>query len=116
MSFVEGEQDAAGAPGQPFETQGARYGIQVVRPQRGVQERLTEPYLMPPVAGRNGSTERSAPAITLTPLGGMMPGPLAIAPAVPHGNVGAFPTSDDGAFGSGVIDSWPEGAPVPVTG
>jgi hypothetical protein len=114
-SFVTGEDDAeSSAPS--IETMGARYGIKVSQPGRGDHQDLTEPYLMPSVHGRNGSLEKVDPAITQTPLGGMMPGPYAIAPAVPAGNVGAFHCNDNGGFGSGVIDGYPEGAPIPITG
>jgi len=85
---------------------GAAYGA---GPQRSA-------YLMPPYHGRNGSNERCAPGISLTPLGGLMPGPNAIAPAIPSGAVGAYlhEPAEDGGFQSGVIDSWPEGSPVPL--
>ena len=114
-NFGIGEEDSD-LPAPPFETQGARYGISVSQPGRGVHEQQVEPYLMPSIHGRNGSLERVDPSIVQTPLGGLMPGPFAIPPAVPAGNIGAFPVSDDGAFGMGVNDSWPEGSPVPVRG
>jgi hypothetical protein len=117
-NFTTGEMDAdMGAP--PFETMGPRYGINFTIPQtgRGAHEPLTEPYLMPSVHYRNGNMERVPAAITLTPLGGLMPGPNAIAPAIPSGNVGAVFTGDHSQeameFGMGVEDSWPEGSPVP---
>jgi hypothetical protein len=75
------------------------------------------PYLLPSVHYRNGNMERVAPSITLTPLGGLVPGPNAIAPAVPSGNVGAVfspdPSHERMEFGMGIEDSWPEGSPVP---
>ena len=114
-NFNAGEVDAdSGAP--QIETMGARYGISETRfaPAGRGEPSQPEPYLMPTVHGRNGSTEIVDPAITQTPLGGMMPGPYAIAPAVMAGEVGAFPVSDHGGFGSGVIDGYPDGVPIPV--
>lgn len=115
-SFTAGESDAD-SPTPPItrEVMGPRCGIRVTQAQsgRGDHQQLVEPYLMPPYHGRNGSNERAAPGITLTPLGGMMPGPNAIAPAVMGGHVGAFPVSE-GEFGQGVSDSYPEGCPVPI--
>jgi hypothetical protein len=115
-NFTEGESDAdTGAP--PIETMGARYGINVKLPQtgRGAHEQQTEPYLMPSVHGRNGSLERTVPAIVQTPLGGMMPGPNAIPPAIVVGS-GYFAVPEPGEgrpFGAGIGDSYPEGCPVP---
>ena len=117
-NFTAGEQDAdVIAP--PVETMGPRFGINgVTLPQtgRGDHEQLVEPYLMPAYHGRHGSNERVDPAITLTPLGGMVPGPNAIAPAIPSGSVGAatFVPNEDRGFGSGVWDAYPEGCPVPL--
>ena len=111
--FAGGEEDAAGALAPPIEAMGARYGISVAQPGRGGHEPLVDSYLMPSVAGRHGSMEKVDPSIVQTPLGGMVPGPDAIAPAVMAGEVGAFPVRDIG-FGSGVVDGYPEGCPVPV--
>lgn len=117
-NFDIGEMDAdAGAP--PIETMGARYGINgVTLPQtgRGGHEQLRDDYLMPTVKGRNGSTERTEPGIVQTPLGGMVPGPNAIAPAIPSGSVGAatFVPNEDRGFGAGVLDGYGEGCPVPL--
>lgn len=115
-NFAAGEADAAGAPGPRQETMGAMYKITMAMDGRGAHEPLVEPYLMPPYHGRNGSNERTVPAITLTPLGGMMPGPDAIAPAIPSGSVGAFlhQPQETGGFSSGVRDGFPEGCPVPL--
>lgn len=114
-SFSAGQSDAdTGSPG--FETMGARYGIKTVRPQRGIQENFTEPYLMPSVAGRNGSMEAVDPQIVHTPLGGIYASSFGAPPPQPDGNVGAFPVSDDGEFGSGIRDGYPEGSPIPVRG
>lgn len=79
----------------------------------GAHEPQTEPYLMPP---SHSGGNVVPPAIAQTPLGGMMPGPNAIAPAIPSGAVGAFlhQPAEDGGFQSGVIDSYPEGCPVPL--
>lgn len=114
-SFTAGESDAdIGAP--PVETMGARYGIKVSQPGRGAHEQQTEPYLMPSVQGRNGSMERTVPGIVQTPLGGMMPGPFAIAPAIVVGS-GYFHVPEPGQarpFDSGVADGYPEGCPVPI--
>jgi hypothetical protein len=116
-SFGTGEQDAdLGAP--PIETMGARYGIgETLYPaaaSEGDHVPLQVDNPIQSVAWRNGSMETVAPSITQTPLGGLMPGPDAIAPAVMAGHVGAFPCSDDGGFKSGLLDGYPEGPPVPV--
>lgn len=117
-AFGAGENDADMA-GPPItqEQLGAPTGITAsLYPagSAGVHEPLREPYLMPPYHGRNGSNERCAPSITLTPLGGLMPGPAMPPPQV-DGHVGAFPLDEDnGQFQSGIIDSWPDGVPVPV--
>jgi hypothetical protein len=114
-SFAAGEADSntAGAP-ITQEVIGPRMKITVAQPGSGAQAHQTsEPYLMPTVAGRHGSMERVAASITQTPLGGLMPGPNAIAPAVMAGHVGAFPVSE-GQFGQGVGDGYPEGCPVPI--
>lgn len=117
-NFAAGEGDAdMGAP--PIETMGARYGIgNVTIPQtgRGDPNPQIDTYLMPPYHGRRGSNERVVPAIVQTPLGGLMPGPNAIAPAIPSGAVGTalHAPNEDGGFGSGVIDGFPEGCPVPL--
>lgn len=115
-TFQEGETgDNPPTPPITSETMGASYGVKAIRPQRGVQEHLSEPYLMPSVHGRNGSLEKVDPAIVHTPLGGMMPGPNAIPPALPIHGVGEFPMPPErGPFGEGVVDGWPEGPPVPV--
>lgn len=114
-SFTAGESDAdTGAP--PIETMGARYGISVSQPGRGDPNPQVEPYLMPSVQGRNGSTERTVPGIVQTPLGGMMPGPNAIAPAIVVGS-GYFHVPEPGQvrpFDFGVQDGYPEGCPVPL--
>jgi hypothetical protein len=117
--FEVGEVEATQGPTPAApETIGARYGIHETRyralPEVGLQKHLTEPYLMPTVHGRNGSLEKVDPAIVQTPLGGLMPGPMAIPPAVPAGQVGAFPVKQT-TFGQGVADSWPDGCPVPVS-
>jgi hypothetical protein len=114
-NFQTGEEDSdLSAP--PIETMGARYGISVAQLGRGAHVQLKSNYLMPSVHGRNGSMEKVDPAISLTPLGGMMPGPNAIAPAIPSGTVGAFlhQPAEDQEFGSGVLDGFPEGCPVPL--
>ena len=116
-NFTEGEMDSD-APPIASETMGARMHISVNRPSAGVQEHLTEPYLMPTIHSRNGDMEVVMPSIVQTPLGGMMPGPNAIAPAVLGGQVGAFPLPEGGVerseFSMGVSDGFPEGSPVPV--
>ena len=115
---VEAEHPDAVSP--PIETMGARYGIGVMSVHggaRGAHQPQQSPYLMPSVKMRNGGTERVADSIGLTPLGGLMPGPNAIAPAVRVGGVGiTFPmaTGEPVDFHQGVSDSWPEGSPVPV--
>lgn len=107
----ESDSDTAGPP-ITQEQIGPRMAIKVAHP--GPPSMPTQvPYLMPSVAGRNGSMERVDPSIVQTPLGGMMPGPNAIAPAVMAGQVGAFPVSE-GQFGQGVADSYPEGCPIPL--
>lgn len=117
-SFALGEDEPQG---QPIETMGARYGIGNTKlPQTGRGEHVqqTEPYLMPSVHGRNGSLERVDAGITQTPLGGLMPGPNAIAPAVVVGS-GYFAVpepGEGGPFASGVADGFPEGCPVPYKG
>lgn len=115
-NFAAGEVDSdQGAP--PIETMGARYGISEIQPAsqgRGEHEPQQEPYLMPSVHGRNGSMERVDPAITLTPLGGMMPGPFAIAPAIPDVSDYRAPVPDEAhPFDEGIVDGYPEGAPFP---
>jgi hypothetical protein len=116
-SFDAGESGDDG-PTPPIETMGARYGISVAQPGRGAHEPQVDPYLLPPYAGRNGSNERVDPSIVQTPLGGMVPGPNAIAPAIPSGTVGAAFDVHSGVdameFGDGVTDGWPDGSPVPV--
>jgi hypothetical protein len=118
-SFRSGESGDDPAP-PPYETMGASYGIKAMSVHgggRGEHVPQSVPYLMPQVTMRNGGTERVADAIGLTPLGGLMPGPNAIAPAVPAGQKGALFAPDDAhdsrAFDSGVIDGYPEGCPVP---
>ena len=112
-SFAAGEEDAV-APAPPIETMGARYGIGVAHPGRGAHEPQVEPYLLQPVTGRNGSTERTVPGIVLTPLGGMMPGPFAIPPAVPFIEDYRAPVPNEaGPFTNGIGDGFPEGCPVP---
>jgi hypothetical protein len=115
-NFAVGESEAdMGGPNITRECMGPRCGISVTMAHSGRGEPAVplQPYLMPSVAGRHGSMEKVDPAITLTPLGGMVPGPDAIAPAVMAGHVGAFPVSE-GNFGAGVADSYPEGCPVPL--
>lgn len=111
-NFTAGEADAdTGAP--PIETMGARYGVTEAMPGRGAHEPQVEPYLMPSVAGRNGSMERVADSIGLTPLGGMMPGPFAIPPAIVVGS-GAWPVPEDGnEFHAGIADGYYDGCPIP---
>jgi hypothetical protein len=116
-AFGAGESGDNGRSGQ--ETMGASYGIKAfsaIGAQRG-EQLAPEPYLMPKVTYRNGGTERVADAIGLTPLGGLMPGPNAIAPAIPHGGVGAQPVWGGEArpFDSGIVDGYPEGVPVPYS-
>lgn len=116
--FAAGESGDNGPDG--FETMGARYGINVMSVHggsRGAHEPQVSNYLMPLTTYRNGGTERVADAIGLTPLGGLMPGPNAIAPAIPHGGVGAQHvwSHESRPFDSGVIDGWPEGAPIPYS-
>lgn len=118
--FAQGEAEAYNTAGPTENTVGevlgSRYAINITRPSsRGAHEPQVEPYLLPSVHYRNGNMERVDPAIVHTPLGGMMPGPNAIAPAVMAGHVGAFPCSTDGEFGQGVMDGWPEGPPVPIS-
>lgn len=117
-NFEAGEVDAdSGAPA--IETMGARYGISETQPVsqgRGGHEHYSEPYLMPK-APTPWNGEPVVPAIQLTPLGGQMPGPNAIAPALPITGVGtqtAFPCDEDGTFQTGIIDGWPDGVPVPT--
>lgn len=115
--FAMGESGDNGPSGQ--ETMGARYGIGVMQVHGTADGAPTprEPYLMPSVKYRNGGTERVADAIGLTPLGGLMPGPNAIAPAVPHGGVGtqAVWEYEGRPFDSGIIDGFPEGCPIPYS-
>jgi hypothetical protein len=117
-AFSAGESGDNGPSGQ--ETMGARYGIGVMSVHggaRGAHEPQTVPYLMPKVTMRNGGTERVADAIGLTPLGGLMPGPNAIAPAVVVGEGTTFDShdpEDNSQFKSGARDAWPEGFPVPL--
>ena len=112
-NFGAGEADANTAGASiTQEVIKPRLAIKVSRPGPASPD-VQVPYLMPPVSSRNGSMERAADPITLTPLGGLMPGPYAIPPAVMSGHVGAFPVSE-GEFGQGVQDSYPEGCPVPI--
>src|SRR5665647_465802 len=108
-NFAAGESDAdTGAP--PIETMGARYGISISQPGRGDPNPQVEPYLMPSVQGRNGSMERTVPGIVQTPLGGLMPGPNAIPPAIVVGS-GYAQVPEPGEvqpFESGVVDGFPE--------
>ena len=113
-SFLGGEADAEGALAPPIETMGARYGVSVAQPGEGFHGELSEPYLLPSVQWRNGSTEAADPSIVQTPLGGMMPGPFAIAPAIvvaPDWSEQAELEGDP--FHDGIADSYPEGSPVP---
>jgi hypothetical protein len=109
------EADQPSPPIAKPEMMSARYGISVRRPGSGYQEHLTEPYLMPSVHFRNGNMERVTPAIVHTPLGGMVSGPEAIAPAVPVDPNWGQPMPREGhGFHVGVGDGYPEGSPVPV--
>lgn len=114
--FEEGAQDWT-MPAPPIEKIGPRYQIRpgVTRPGPTEEtDRLSEPYLMPTVHGRNGSMEKVDPAITHTPLGAMMPGPFAIPPAIPSGVLGAQQVYEGAqGFDAGVADAFPEGSPVP---
>jgi hypothetical protein len=107
------------AMANPIETVGARYGIRemsVHGGSRGAHEDQVSKFMMQSVTYRNGGTERVADAIGQTPLGGLMPGPNAIAPAIVVGS-GYGPiseASDETSFKSGITDGWPEGYPVPV--
>jgi hypothetical protein len=117
-NFTTGEMEAdAGGPSvSAQESIGASYKIVTTVPgSRGAHVQQRSDYLMPSVKGRNGSTEKVDPAIVQTPLGGMMPGPNAIAPAIPSGSVGAatFVPNEDKGFGAGVLDGYTEGCPVP---
>lgn len=114
-NFAAGEMDAdLATPPITSETMGARMKISVAHPGEGVHQDLQEPYLMPSVHGRNGSTERTVPGIVQTPLGGMMPGPFAIPPAVVVGMDYRAPVPEEaGPFAIGVGDSFPEGCPIP---
>lgn len=117
-NFARGEAESMNTAGpviaQP-EPMGARYGITVANPGPPSPDPLVEPYLMPPYHGRHGSNERVDPAIVHTPLGAMMPGPNAIAPAVPVADDYRHPTVD-AAHGwyAGVNDSYGEGCPIPL--
>jgi hypothetical protein len=112
--FLQGEQEAAGALSPPPETMGARYHISVAQPGRGAHEHLsTPPYLVPSVHYRNGNMERVAPSITLTPLGGMMPGPAMPPPQLDITDYRQPIPDQAGPFTTGIADAWPEGAPVP---
>lgn len=92
------------------ERMGARYGITVRNPGPAEEPVPPEPYLMPPVRQMGPAV---VPAIAHTPLGAMMPGP-ALPPPQIGGYDGAFPLNEDhGDFAVGVLDSWPEGSPVP---
>jgi hypothetical protein len=113
-SFEAGEADAdSSAPS--IETMGARYGIKVVRPGVGIQKELTEPYLLPSVHFKNGNMETVVPSIQHTPLGAMMPGPNAIAPAIPAGAVGMQQIPEDANdFVMGIRDAYNgENCPIP---
>jgi hypothetical protein len=112
-NFEEGQAEAAGALAPPVETMGARYGIKVAQFGRGVHEHLSVPYLLQSVHYRNGNMERVAPAITLTPLGGMMPGPAMPAPQLDITDYRKPIPDQAGPFTTGIGDGYPEGAPVP---
>lgn len=114
-TFDVGVQDADDdTPPITSETMGARNQITVARLGRGDHEPLREPYLMPSVHYRNGNMERVDPAITQTPLGGMMPGPFAIPPAVVVGNDWHAPYPEEATeFDMGIEDAWPDGVPIP---
>jgi hypothetical protein len=118
-NFTAGETDAdmamppIAAP-ESSEMLGARLGVRVAHPGPPSPDPISEPYLMPSVAGRNGSTEKVDPAIVQTPLGGMMPGPNAIAPAVVVGQDYRAPVPDEAhGWGAGIRDGYPEGSPIP---
>lgn len=115
--FGAGESDAD-RPSPPItqETMGPRCGIRVTQAQsgRGEHNAQREPYLLPSVHYVNGNMETVAPKITLTPLGGMVPGPNAIAPALPDVTDYRAPVPDEAhGFDAGITDGYPEGAPVP---
>jgi len=108
------QDDDHNAPPISREMLGARNQITVARLGRGAHEPLQEPYLMPSVQYRNGNMERVAPGITQTPLGGMMPGPFAIAPAIVVGNDWHAPYPEEATeFTMGIEDGYPEGVPIP---
>jgi hypothetical protein len=116
-AFATGEAESMNTAGPSIssETMGASYNVKVANPGPPSPDPLSEPYLMPTVHGRNGSMEKVDPAIVQTPLGGMMPGPLAIAPAIvpPTGWTQPVPDEEHGWY-AGVGDSFPEGCPVPL--
>jgi hypothetical protein len=114
-NFQYGEMDSqTGSP--PFETMGAVYSVQAVQQGRGYHDPLISQYMLQSITERNGSTERTVPGIVQTPLGGLMPGPFAVPPAVMAGQVGAamIPGHETMEFTMGISDGWPDGSPVPV--
>jgi hypothetical protein len=115
-AFARGESEAynTGGPTITSETMGAPTGITASRPGPPSPDPLAVPYLMPSVHGRNGSMEKVDPSIVHTPLGGMMPGPFAIAPAVPVNDFRAPVPDAIHGWDAGVRDGYPEGCPVPV--
>jgi hypothetical protein len=94
------------------ETLGPAMHISVVRPQRGVQERFSEPYLMPSVESRNGGYDTFPdPVSVIAPTSGLLPEP-AIAPAAPYGEVGPGPVPGLMPFKQGIAESG--GVSVPL--
>lgn len=116
-TFGAGETDSERVnPPITQEVLGARHMIAVGQAQSGRGEHVPQRdgYLMPSVHYVNGNMETVAPKISLTPLGGMMPGPNAIAP--PTGDVTDYraPVPDEAMpFDAGINDGYPEGCPVP---
>ena len=113
-SFSGGEAESynTGGPSITDETMGPAFKVAVTIPgSRGAHVQQRSNYIMQGPA--RGTNETVVPGITLTPLGAENPHPAMPAPQV-AGHVGAFPIAEDGEFQSGIIDSWPEGPPIPV--
>jgi len=115
-NFQTGMAEADSGQQVPQETEGARYGVVVRRPGPNAGPPLSEPYLMPTVASKNGDMEQVTPAIVHTPLGALLPGPQQIPPVVTAGVDYRQPIPPEaGGFDAGVRDGWPEGSPVPIS-
>lgn len=115
-AFAQGEAEAFHPQAVAEETMGASFRIKTTRPGSGVQEPQIVSNPIQSVHFRNGNMETVTPSIVNTPLGALMPGPDAIAPAVvvdPHWGQ-PMPAAGHG-FDVGIGDGYPEGCPVPVS-